>query len=201
MQKAQKVALVYGNVLIVGVDIAKKKHFARIYNQMGLDAVKPFSFHNSREGFLRLLSKIAEAQSKEGAEQVVIGMEPTGHYWKPLAWFLQEQGYLVVTVNPYHVKRAKEMEDNSQTKNDRKDAGIIAQLVKEGWFLSCILPTGVYAELRVLHITRQQLKKKLNSALCQLQAILDEYFPELPQVFKSLLGKAASWVLRNRPQS
>lgn len=51
----------------------------------------------------------------------------------------------------------------------------------------------------MLHTTRQQQKRKLTSALCQLEAILDEYFPELPRVFKNLLGKAASFILRNRP--
>ncbi len=138
MQKAQKVGLVYGNILVVGVDVAKKNHFARIHNQMGLDAVKPFRFHNNKEGFYRLLSRICEAQSKEGTGRVVVGMEPTGHYWKPLAWFLHDHGYTVVIVNPYHVKKSKELEDNTQTKSDRKDAGIIVQLVKEGRFLNCI---------------------------------------------------------------
>lgn len=199
MSKAQKLGLVYGNVLIVGVDIAKKTHCARIYSRMGLDVTKPFLFHNSRQGFDRLVSKIVEAQNKEGTQRVVVGMEPTGHYWKPLAWYLQDQGYPVVIVNPYHVKRSKELEDNSQTKSDRKDAGIVAQLVKEGKFLSCILPKGAYAELRTLQKTRQQQRRKLDAALCQLEAILDEYFPEFRQVFKSFLGKAASWVLRNRP--
>ena len=199
MQKAEKRALVYGNVLIVGVDVAKKNHYARIYNSMGIDVVKPFYFHNSREGFCRLLGKISEAKEKEKAERVIIGMEPTGHYWKPLAYFLKEAGYTVVIVNPYHVKNSKEMEDNSQDKNDRKDAGLIAQLVKEGKFLHCILPEGIYAELRTLYITRQQEHKKLNAALCQLKAIVDEYFPELMEVFKSLLGKAAQWVLRSCP--
>lgn len=199
MQKAEKIALVRGEVLVVGVDVAKRKHFARIFDPMGLDVVKPFSFHNSRDGFLRLVSKISQAQDQQGAGRVVIGMEPTGHYFKPLAWFLREKGYTVVTVNPYHVKKAKEMEDNSQTKNDRKDAGIIAHLVKEGRFLSCILPAGVYAELRVLSSARYQQKKKLKSALCQLESILDEYFPELPRVFKNLWGKAVSFILRNRP--
>ncbi|MDH7573695.1 MAG: transposase, partial [Clostridia bacterium] len=83
MVKAQKMALVRGNVLIVGIDVAKKRHYARVYNQMKLDVVKPFHFHNTREGFYRLVSKIEEARSKEGAASVVIGVEPTGHYWKP----------------------------------------------------------------------------------------------------------------------
>ncbi|GAW93623.1 Transposase domain protein, partial [Calderihabitans maritimus] len=33
----------------------------------------------------------------------------------------------------------------------------------------------------------------------QLQALLDEYFPEFREVFKNLLGKAALWVLRHCP--
>lgn len=121
---------------------------------MGLDSVKPFRFHNNREGFYRLLSRICEPQSKEKTERVAVGVEPTGHYCKPLARFLQEHGYTAVIVNPYDVKKSKELEDNSQTKNDRKDAGLIVQLVKQGRFLNCILPTGVYAELRTLHATR-----------------------------------------------
>ncbi|GAW93398.1 transposase IS116/IS110/IS902 family protein, partial [Calderihabitans maritimus] len=50
MKKAEKKALVTGDVIIVGVDIAKKKHWARIYNPVGLDVVKPFSFQNTKDG-------------------------------------------------------------------------------------------------------------------------------------------------------
>lgn len=199
MDRAQKKALVSGNVIVVGVDVAKHSHWARILNSDGLDAVKPFPFQNTREGFCRLVAKVMEAQKKERATGVVIGMEPTGHYWKPLAWYLQEQGYPVVMVNPYHVKRSKELNDNSPSKTDRKDAGVIADLVQNGHFLTCLLPRGIYAELRSLHVTREQERRKLNSALNQLQAFLDEYFPELTQVFKGLLGKAAWWVLRHLP--
>ena len=199
MDRAQKKALVSGNVIVVGVDVAKHSHWARIFNSNGLDAVKPFPFQNTRDGFSRLVAKILEAQKKEQATGVIIGMEPTGHYWKPLAWFLQEQGYPVVMVNPYHVKRSKELNDNSPSKTDRKDACVIADLVQNGRFLTCLLPGGIYAELRSLHVTREQERRKLNSALNQLQAFLDEYFPELSQVFKDLMGMAAGWVLRHLP--
>ena len=35
-------------------------------------------------------------------------------------------------VNPYAVKQTKELDDNSQSKNDRKDPMVIAKLVTEG---------------------------------------------------------------------
>ena len=53
---------------------------------------------------------------------VIVGLEPTGHYWKTLANYLLLRGITVVMVNPYHTKRAKELDDNSPTKNDKKDA-------------------------------------------------------------------------------
>jgi transposase len=169
MTRVQKKLLVYGEVVIVGIDVAKRKHYARIYDQKELDIVKPFQIHNTREGFYRLVSKIKEAEGK--AKTAVIGMEPTGYYWKRLAWFLQEQGYTVVIVNPYHVKRRKE-EDNTPRKTDRKDACIIAKLVKDGKYLSCLLPKGIYADLRNLTATRRQLKQKQTSTL---QASIKKY--------------------------
>jgi len=99
----------------------------------------------------------------------------------------------------YHVKRYKELDDNSPTKNDRKDAWIIAALASEGRFFKCYLPQGVWAELRGYTQTRQQLRGKLNAAKNVLVAILDEYFPEYASVFKNLLGKASIYILTNRP--
>lgn len=199
MNNVEKKQLVYGDVLVVGIDIAKKVHWARVLGPMGVDVIMPFKFHNTREGFIRLESKINEARNKAGIQRVIVGMEPTGHYWKPLAYYLKEREYSVVIVNPHHVKKSKELVDNSQTKSDRKDAGIIADLVKSGRFLSCLLPTGIYAELRNLSTARIQARKLFNGALTQLQAILDEFFPEYTQVFKNVLGKASTWVLRHYP--
>ena len=63
--------------------------------------------------------------------QIVLGLEPTGHYWFCLASWLIANGISVVQVNPYAVKQTKEVEDNSQSKDDRKDPKLIANLVKD----------------------------------------------------------------------
>jgi len=58
--------------------------------------------------------------------------EPTGHYWFPLAAYLQNEGIKLVLVNPHHVNKSKELEDNTQIKSDYKDAKVIANLVRNG---------------------------------------------------------------------
>lgn len=62
-------------------------------------------------------------------------MEPTGHYWFALGKFLQDNGMKPVHVNPHHVKKSKELDDNNPNKNDHKDPKTIAVLVNEGRFL------------------------------------------------------------------
>ena len=62
--------------------------------------------------------KIAAEYDKK---QIVLGLEPTGHYWFCLATWMISNGISVVQVNPYAVKQTKELEDNSQLKDDTKD--------------------------------------------------------------------------------
>jgi transposase len=188
------------HTLIVGVDIAKKAHWARMLDgRMGIEVDTAFKFKNNTEGFARLLGRMSRARERIGAEKIVVAMEPSGHYWKPLAGYLSRAEITVVIVNPYHVKKQKELDDNSPTKNDRKDALIIATLTWEGRFSRCCLPKGIWAELRGYTQSRWQQKRKLNATLNNLAAILDEYFPEYPEVFKDLLGKASMHILACLP--
>lgn len=53
--------------------------------------------------------------------KVIVGMEPTGHYWLNLAKWLSEHHIEVVLVNPHLVKKNKENRDNTQSKSDKKD--------------------------------------------------------------------------------
>jgi len=49
-----------------------------------------------------------------------------------------------------HVKRVKELNDNSKTKTDAKDALLISNLVKDARYSKPNLLNGIYAELKIL---------------------------------------------------
>lgn len=103
-------------------------------------------------------------------------------------------------VNPYATKQAKELDDNSQTKSDKKDALTIAKLVKDGRYFELYLPHDVYAELRGLSATRTGLNKRKNALKNTITAVMDEYFPEYEEVFKCpLSGKASRHILKTCP--
>ena len=185
--------------LVVGVDIAQQFHVARAVNFRGIVVGDPLTFENNEDGFTILLQWINELKRTNNLNTTIVGMEPTGHYWINLSKWLFEQNIDVVTVNPYHVKRNKENRDNTQSKSDKKDALVIADMVKNGYY-SIVRPTSEsFEELRVLMSNRDVIVKRLVSSINQLNRWVDVVFPELRQVFKDVKGKGAIATLRLFP--
>jgi transposase len=172
-----KLEAITPKTLIIGVDIAKNIHWARFTNYRGIPLGKALKVLNNKEGFKNILTRIKNICKQTGLHKVILGLEPTGHYWKPLAHYLTEHEIKVVLINPYHTKRAKELDDNSPTKNDKKDALTIARLLRDGRFSQLYLPQDVFAELRVLSNTRCSLMKRQNAIKNTIKAVLDEFFP------------------------
>ena len=117
-----------------------------------------FKFSNTSEGFENAKAWVCwHLQQKNDKKQIVLGLEPTGHYWFALAAWMISNGISVDQVNPYAVKQSKEIEDNSQFMGDRKDPKLIANLVEDGNYGMPYLPEKVYADMRRLSMFRDQL--------------------------------------------
>ena len=200
-RQKQKVIAITTDTLVVGVDIAKNYQWARFVDFRGIEHDRALRFKNSKDGFETILAKIREICKKENFTKAVVGMEPTGHYWKAFAnWLGKQDGIKAVLVNPYATKQAKELDDNSQTKSDKKDALTIAKLVKDGRYFELYLPHDIYAELRGLSTVRTGLSKRKNALKNTITAVMDEYFPEYAEVFRCpLSGKASRHLLKVCP--
>ena len=197
----QKLLAITTDTLVVGVDIAKNYQWARFVDFRGIEHSRALKFKNSKGGFETILARIREICKAENFAKIVVGMEPTGHYWKAFAnWLEKLENVKVVLVNPYATKQAKELDDNSQTKSDKKDALTIAKLVKDGRYFELYLPHDIYAQLRGLSTARTGLNKRRNALKNTITAVMDEYFPEYAEVFKCpLSGKASRHILKVCP--
>jgi transposase len=185
--------------LIVGVDIAQQFHVARAVNFRGIVVGDPLTFVNNEEGFVKLQNWIEKLKRLKNLDSTIVGMEPTGHYWKNLSKWLVKQKIEVVTVNPHLVKRNKENRDNTQSKSDKKDALVIADMVKNGYY-SFVRPSSEsFEKLRVLISNRDVIVKRLVSSTNQIHRWVDIVFPELRQVFKDVTCKGAIATLRLFP--
>jgi transposase len=185
--------------LIIGVDIAQQFHVARAVNFRGIVVGDPLTFKNNEEGFASLLKWIKDLQRLKNLDEAIVGMEPTGHYWINLSKWLHKKNIEVVTVNPHLVKRNKENRDNTQSKSDKKDALVIADMVKNGYYSEVRYTSESFEKLRVLMSNRDVVVKRLVSSINQLHRWVDIVFPELRQVFKDITAKGAIATLRLFP--
>jgi transposase len=128
----QRIERISETTLVIGTDIAKNNHVARAFTYRGIELGKRCLFQNDEQGLLNLLAWAEALKQEHGMSDVILGVEPTGHYWFPLFHFLKGHGIQVVLVNPHHVKKSKELDDNSPTKNDIKDAKVVAKLIIDG---------------------------------------------------------------------
>ena len=130
-----KIESITEKTLIVGIDVGSETHYARAFDWRNYEySKKPLEFSNNEAGFVTFKAWMEELAEKYGKDVVIPGMEPTGHYWFNLGAYLQDNGMKPVHVNPHHVKKSKELDDNNPNKNDRKDPKTIAALVNEGRF-------------------------------------------------------------------
>lgn len=195
----EKIMSITENTLIIGIDIGKTVQYARAFDFRGIELSKVKSFENTAEGFTIFSDWLKSLAKEHLKNSITIGMEPTGHYWFNLAHYLAGLNIKVVLVNPLHVKRSKELDDNSQTKNDRKDPKTIAKLVIEGRYSVPYIPEGIYSDLRIAIDMRESLTKGLIKIKNKVTQWLDKYFPEFNDVFSDWEGKTSLITLKEFP--
>ena len=118
--------------LLVGIDVAKDKHYAFFGTAAGETLYRRLVFENSREGFRKLLAQAEAMKVQEGLAQVVFGMEPTGNYHKPLGEHLMRCGHRVVLVSGVAAHENRKTLDGRWDTNDTRDAANVADLVSQG---------------------------------------------------------------------
>ncbi|MFC3253726.1 IS110 family transposase [Paenibacillus sepulcri] len=185
--------------LVVGIDIAQQTHVARAVNFRGIVLGNRLSFSNDEEGFHNLLRWIQTLQSAHALTAAIVGMEPTGHYWLNVSKWLAERQFEVVLVNPHLVKKNKENRDNTPSKSDKKDALVIADMVKNGYYSFTRTTPAAFEERRVFLSNRDFVVKRLVSAKNQIHRWVDVVFPELRQVFTNIMCTGSLATLRLFP--
>lgn len=191
---AEKLKQVPTNYLLVGIDPHNKKHAAVIMQQ---DAAvrRKFKFANARNGFEEMLQIVELEKRKAGALGIMFGIEAGSHYWKTLAYYLDQHGYEFRLLNPFTLKRNREGDDINRRKNDYRDAEGAAELLRTGKFVNSKLLYGDYAEIRATYNAYRRLSSERTRYKNQLNSLLSQVFPEFTMVFKDPCGKTSMAVL------
>ena len=185
--------------LIVGLDIGSEFNAMGLMNEAGEVIGRYPKINNSREGFEYFKNIIEKIKQKEGFKSVLMGMEPTGHYWRKIAYYGKGQGYEVRFIRTTALRHQRELDESSSAKTDMRDAVTIANIVREGKYIDTVIEDGVFRELRMLGHVRENIQRYNVGTKHRLSAVLDDYFPELKNIFWSTKAKGLWAVLEACP--
>ena len=184
-------------MIYAGVDIAKVDHVIGAVDETGAEAARPMKFKNSEAGFERCIAWLESVAESE--DDVFVGMEATGHYWKACFAYLTAAGYRVCVVNPMQVHAMRKLKSLSGVKNDRIDSWLIAETLRQGDYDETRLATDEVQALKQLTRYHQGLKQELAAVKTQAVCVLDAYFPEYAALFSDMFGAASLKVLAECP--
>ena len=176
-------------MILVGIDIGKNSHHYCVQDSnTGELFIKPTNFKNNSIGFEELLSQL----NKHSKQDILIGMEDTGHYHLALLHYLLKNKFKVALINP----RTTDLERDSQgstTKTDNLDTITICDVLctperKKKYRITIESNYALY-EQRQLTRHHHNLKEELNTYTNRLQKSIDIVFPEYNNLFKAKYGK------------
>lgn len=179
-------------MFFVGIDVGKRHHEACIIDSTGQMIGKTLRFTNTQSGGQKLLEWLRKVD--QSLTSICIAMEATGHYWLALHSFLRKNALTVRVINPIQSDSFRNLYIR-QTKNDTKDAFIIAEVLRFGRYTSTALANESIIALRQLCRFRFSIVDTIADLKRKVIAVLDMLFPEYEKLFSDIFGKTSSELL------
>lgn len=184
-------------MILVGIDIGKNSHyFTVVRKEDGEVLLEPSKIDNDREGFESLLKSITPYRK----EDILFGMEDTGHYHFALLKYLLDRKLRVALINPLITDFTRKA-NGGISKTDKLDTLTICDVLssnrqKKPYRIFKVSRFDMY-EQRSLTRHHHNLKEELNVYTNRLQKCIDIVFPEYNSLFNSKYGIVYNRVLKN----
>ena len=176
----------------VGIDIGAEQHTVAVVDESGGILLRATAAAEDAAGYQQLLELLG------AAEDCLVAMEATGHYWRNLYAALVTAGFTVALLNPLRTRRFAE-EELQRTKTDAIDALGIARFAAQKRPRATRLPEPALLELRELVRLRQQILQQLGDRVRHLHRAVDLGFPEFTRYVRTLQSELATTILSHCP--
>ena len=189
--------------LLIGVDAGKQSSIACFYNIEQEVLLRKYHINNSMEDFQRFTCKIEHTMEMNNFKNVIVGVEPTGNYHKPLCEYLKTKDYFVVYVSSVAAKNNRKTIDSGRWgKNDPRDAYNVVDLMKQGKILFYRNENTQSMDIRKYLHLRQRLMKTKSSLKTRIQNnIWACHFPEVCDIFYNTEDPDVLLLLEHCPSS
>lgn len=183
-------------MIYAGIDIAKYDVVGAL-DERGKALARPMKFKNSSVGLQKRASCLEGLC--ESPDDILVGMEATGHYRLACFCFLRDAGYDVVVVNPLQADAMRKFKNLGKVETGAIDRGIIAETLRFGDFEPSRLADESLLSLRQLARLHQAMAEGVADLKRQITAALDQVLPECEGLFSNVLGETSKALLERRP--
>jgi len=196
---------------IVAIDAAKFVNSAMICNIYGDILTKPFEFNSSSTGFNQLVEEVEQAKEGYGLEEVVMGIETTGHYYEDLVRMCRNNKYIVRLINAATTAKEREIVLN-YTKTDNVDLMAITQSVLHGRGQTIEDSIPILEQLKTMTRAYRALKDSSTRTINHIRLYMDHIFREYQgiveevdgkkvnvEIFSSFVSKSSLYLMRHYP--
>lgn len=183
--------------LIVGIDVAKNKQYARFCDNNIKELGKKVVFTRDKVGFNKLYLSINSMKIKYGKTKVLILMEPTGIYWRNIYEYFKniDESIEVAVVDVKDVINVRKL-FYPTVKSDTVDSIAIAKTALIKGFKKRLELTENEQELKDIITFKERLIKDSVALKNLITNVLDEVFPEYKEIYSNYFCKG-SLVLLN----
>lgn len=174
-----------GGDVLVAIDVAKKQDAVLV--QLPDGSRKKFTVANNLRDYRNFSAYLNDLESP-----CKIGLEATGNYHRPLAYYLQRQGFDLTLISSVAASRTREAMYNSWDKNDPKDAQVILHMLQTGLTQTFYDPLiHKINDIQELSKTYYQVSlRKVRVQHSIMTHFLPLYFPEAQKYFHT---SRAAW--------
>jgi transposase len=193
---ARRSEIVTGQTLVAGIDLAKRESvvvFVRASDKARLGYLR---IGPGEAGVRQVLHHGEALVSAHGLSGLVVAMEATGNLWKIASRACTNLEIEYVIVQSFVLSRAREFDDLTRDKTDRRDAGLIADLAADRRFTDVKLERGPWAQLRMYADARDHQRVRRSADLQEQRALLELVWPELLERLPDLQGAHLQAALR-----
>jgi transposase len=165
----------------VGIDVAKEFHWVRAINTTNSELRLDRRVDNQPQALAELIDELQRLAAEHG--ELTVGIDVVGGIAGLLTAMLNDAGLPVVHVSGLAVNRARQGTVGGEHKSDPRDAGVIADQVRQRRDLRPIdAQTEIDAEIRLLVGRRRELVADQTRRIARLRDLLASIFPGLERI-------------------
>ena len=179
---------------IVSVDCAKARSKWMLCDFYGNVLVRPTVVDHNRASLDAAVAQVRQALQKHALDDVLVAVERTGRYHRPVQRAFAAAGFEVRIVHPFATKQFRQP-SNPHYKTDDTDLAAIHLAAVNGFALIETELDETWKTLQLLIRHRRDLVFKMSLVCCQIREHLDAAFPGFAACFDKLWESACAWRL------